>query len=170
MVRNRKFPEISGKQRQTYYCWHNYACFTNEETKGRITCPRWYSLYTWSQNSMQSLTSRAHPLHHTGLSSVQFSSVIQSCLTLQCHGLQHGSLPCPPQLPNLAHTHVHQVSDAIQLSHPPAFSCLQSFPASGSFPMSQFFVSGSQNIGASASASAEYADLLPDKTSELGLP
>ena len=31
MVRNRKFPEISGKQRQTYYCWHNYACFTNEE-------------------------------------------------------------------------------------------------------------------------------------------
>ena len=33
------------------------------------------------------------------------------------------------------------------------FSCLQSFPASGSFPMSQFFMTGSQSIGASASAS-----------------
>ena len=90
---------------------------------------------------------------------------------LQPHGLQHISLPCPSQLPNLAQTHVNQVSDAIQLSHPPAFSsCLQSVPASGSFPMSQFFASGNQSIGASASASAEYADLLPDKTSELGLP
>ena len=36
--------------------------------------------------------------------------------------------------------------------------------------MSQFFASGNQSIGASALASAEYADLLPDKTSELGLP
>ena len=35
----------------------------------------------------------------------------------------------------------------------PFSSCLQSFPASGSFPVSQFFISGSQSIGASASAS-----------------
>ena len=35
----------------------------------------------------------------------------------------------------------------------PFSSCLQSFPASGSFPMSQFFTSGGQNIGVSASAS-----------------
>ena len=35
----------------------------------------------------------------------------------------------------------------------PFFSCLQSFPASGSFPVSQFFTSGSQSIGVSASAS-----------------
>ena len=58
------------------------------------------------------------------------------------------------QLPELAQTHVQQVSDAIQPSYTLVpFSCLQSFPASGSFPMSQFFASGGQSVGASASAS-----------------
>ena len=58
-------------------------------------------------------------------------------------------------LPEFAQTHVHWVSDAIQPSHPLSsipFSCLQSFPASGSFPMSQLFESGGQRIGASASS------------------
>ena len=58
-------------------------------------------------------------------------------------------------LPEFAQTHVHWVSDAIQPPHPllPASfsSCLQSFPASGSFPMSRLFASGGQSIGASAS-------------------
>ena len=51
-------------------------------------------------------------------------------------------------------THVHWVSDAIQPSHPLSihFSRLQSFPASGSFQMSQFFASGGQSIGTSALA------------------
>ena len=59
------------------------------------------------------------------------------------------------QLPELAQTHVHWVSDAIQPSHPvfPFSSCLQSFPASGSFPMSQFFPPSGQSIVVSASAS-----------------
>ena len=52
--------------------------------------------------------------------------------------------PVHHQLPELAQTHVHQVSDAIQPSHPLFFS------PSGSFPMSQFFTSGSQRIGALA--------------------
>ena len=43
--------------------------------------------------------------------------------------------------------------DAISCSVVPFSSCLQFFPASGSFPMSQLFTSGGQNIGASASAS-----------------
>ena len=52
-------------------------------------------------------------------------------------------------------THVHWGSDAIQLSHPvsPFSSYLQSFPASGSFPMSQFCTSGGQSVGVLASAS-----------------
>ena len=57
----------------------------------------------------------------------------------------------------LAHTHVHWVSAAIQPSHPlstPFSSSSQSFPESGSFPMSWLFSSGGQSIGASASASA----------------
>ena len=66
-----------------------------------------------------------------------------------------------PDFPVLHHleefvlTHVHLVSDAIQPSHPVDyfFSCLQSFPASESFQVSQLFPSGGQSIGASASAS-----------------
>ena len=48
-------------------------------------------------------------------------------------------------------THVHWVSDAISFSVVPFSSCPQSFPTSGSFPMSQLFVSGGQSVGASAS-------------------
>ena len=62
--------------------------------------------------------------------------------------------PVHHQLPELAQTHVH-----CQWCHPtisssviPFSSCLQSFPVSGSFPMSQFFTSGGQNIGVSASS------------------
>ena len=61
------------------------------------------------------------------------------------------------QLPEFTQTHVHWVGDAIQPSLSsiiPFFSCLQSFPASRfSFPISQFFTSGGQSIGVSASAS-----------------
>ena len=63
--------------------------------------------------------------------------------------------PVHHQLPEFTQTHVHRVSDAIQPSHPlsPFSSCLQSFPATGSFPMSWLFPSGGQSIGASASTS-----------------
>ena len=85
------------------------------------------------------------------LSSVQFSRSVVSN-SLRPHGLQHTRLPCPSPT-ELAQSHVHQVGDAIQPSQPviPFSSHLQSFPASGSFPASQFFVSGGQRIGASAS-------------------
>ena len=58
-------------------------------------------------------------------------------------------------LPELAQTHVHWVSDAIQLSYPvaPISSCPQSFPASGFFPVSQLFTWGGQSIRTSALAS-----------------
>ena len=89
---------------------------------------------------------------------VQFSSVAQSCLTL-CNPMDCSmpGFPVLHQLPELAQIYVYQVGDAIQPSHPssvvPFSSLLQSFPASGSFPVSQFFASGGQSIGASASAS-----------------
>ena len=50
--------------------------------------------------------------------SVQFSSVAQLCPTLRPHELQHARPPCPSQLPEFTQTHIHQVSDAIQPSHP----------------------------------------------------
>ena len=64
-------------------------------------------------------------------------------------------LPVHHQLPEFVKTHVHWVGDAIQPCHPviPFSFCPQSFPAWGSFQMSQFFTSGCQSIGVSASPS-----------------
>ena len=85
-----------------------------------------------------------------------FSSVAQSCPTLRPHELQHARPSCPSLTPG-----VHSKSCPLsQWCHPP-ISCsvvpfsslLQSFPASGSFPVSQFFTSGGQSIGVSASKS-----------------
>ena len=85
-------------------------------------------------------------------------SVARLCLTL-CNPRDWSTpgFPVHHQLLELAqtHVHVHWVSDAIQPSHPllSLSFCLQFFPASRSFPMSWFFASGGQTIGASASAS-----------------
>ena len=89
--------------------------------------------------------------------SVQFSSVNQSCRIL-CDPTNYSTpgLPVHHQLLEFTQTHIHLVGDTIQPSHPllsPSPLCPQSLPASGSFPMSQLFAWGSQNIGVSASAS-----------------
>ena len=84
----------------------------------------------------------------------KFSSIGQSCLTLQPHGLQHAKSPCPSPTPKACSNSCpssqwcHQT---ISSSVIPFSSCLQSFPASGSFPVTQFFTWGGQSIGASAS-------------------
>ena len=86
----------------------------------------------------------------------QFSSVAQLWPTLfDPMDCSKPGFPVLHHLPELAQTHVHWVGDAIQQSHPliPFFSCLQSFPASGSFQMSQFFTSSGQSTGISASTS-----------------
>ena len=87
--------------------------------------------------------------------SVQFIRSVVSD-SLWPHGLQHGRLPCPSPTPRV-------YSNSCLLSwwcHPtistfvvPFSSRLQSFPASGSFPVSQFFALGGQSIGVSASTS-----------------
>ena len=85
-------------------------------------------------------------------------SVAQSYLTL-CSPMDCNTsgFPVLHHLRELAQTHVHWVGDAIQPSCPllpvPFSSCLQSFPVSRSFPMTQFFTSCGQSIGVSASAS-----------------
>ena len=87
-------------------------------------------------------------------SSVQFSSLTQSCLT-HCNPINHSTpgLPVHHQLPESTQTHVHQVGDAIQSSHPLSYSSppTPKLPASGSFPVSQLFASGGQSFGVSAS-------------------
>ena len=75
--------------------------------------------------------------------------------SLRSHGQQHARLPCPSPTPR-ACSNLHPLSQwrhpTISSSVVPFSSHLQSLPASGSFPMSQFFASGGQRIGASASA------------------
>ena len=101
---------------------------------------------TWQADSF-------YHLSHQG--SVRFSHSVVSD-SLQPHRLQHARRPCPSPTPVV-------YSNSCSLSwwyHPtissfvlPFSSCLQSFPASGSFQISQFFTSGGQSIGVSASAS-----------------
>ena len=83
------------------------------------------------------------------LGSVQFScSVLSDSLWL--HGPQHTRPPCPSPIPGvyLNPCPLSQWCDpAISSSVVPFFSCLQSLPASGSFPMSQLFTWGGQSIG-----------------------
>ena len=86
--------------------------------------------------------------------SLKFSHSVVSN-SLQPHGLQHDSLPSPSSAPRAC----SNSCPSSQWCHPiissvvPFSSCLQSFPASGSFPISQFFSSGGQSIGISALAS-----------------
>ena len=72
------------------------------------------------------------------------------------HELQHARLPCPSPTPR-AYSNSCPLSPwchtAISSSVVPFSSCLQSFPASGSFPKSRLFASSGQSIGVSASAS-----------------
>ena len=87
--------------------------------------------------------------------SVQFSSVAQSCPTLWLRGLQHARSPCRSPTPRVYPKSCplsRQCHPTISSSVVP-FSCPQSFPASGSFQMSQLFTSGGQSIGVSAATS-----------------
>ena len=94
------------------------------------------------------------PGQNTGVGSVQFNRSIVSD-SLRPDGLQQARPPCPSPTPRV-------YSNSCPLSwwcHPTIsssvipFSCLQSFPALGSFQMSQLFASGGQSIGVSASTS-----------------
>ena len=80
--------------------------------------------------------------------------VAKLCSTL-CNPMDCSTpgFPLLDYLPEFAQIHVHWVSDTISSSVFPLASCPQSFPATGSFPMSQLISSGGQSIGASASAS-----------------
>ena len=88
--------------------------------------------------------------------SIQFSSVAQSCLTLRPHKPQHTRPPCLSSTPRV-YTNSCPLNwwchPAISSSVIPFSSYPQSFPASGSFQMSQLFASGGQSVGVSASTS-----------------
>ena len=112
------------------------------------------------------------------LSSTSCWSVTKSCSAL-CDpmDLQYARLICPPVFPgvcsnscSLSQWYYLTISSSVA----PFSFCLQSFPASGSFPMNRLFTSGGQNIGASVSATvlpmngvAAEAELIPFHGSQL---
>ena len=93
--------------------------------------------------------------HHKGFSSVQFSCSVVSD-SLRPHEPQHARPPCPSPTPGV-HPNpcplCRWCHPTISSSVVPFSSCPQSFPASGSFQMSQLFTSSGRSIGASASTS-----------------
>ena len=95
------------------------------------------------------------PFPNKAFSSVQFSCSIVSD-SLRTHGLQHTRPPCPSPNPRV-YPNSCPLSwwyhPTISSSAVPFSTCPQSFPASGSFQMSQLFTSGGQRIGVSASMS-----------------
>ena len=102
------------------------------------------SLFTWNYHNIVNWLS------------VQFSLVAQLCLTLQPYGLQHTWPPCPSPTSRVYSNSCASsrwCHPAISSSVIPFSSCSQSFPATGSFQMSQLFTSGGQSIGVSASTS-----------------
>ena len=110
--------------------------------------------HNWMTNIHTQTNTHTHSCTHAHIYiPVQFSCSVMSD-SLWTHGLQHARLPCPSPTPRAC-------SNSCPLSqrcHPttsssviPFSSHLQSFPASGSFQISQFFASGGQSIGASAS-------------------
>ena len=90
-------------------------------------------------------------------------SVAQACPTLGPHGLQHTRLPCPSPSPGICSNSCPSSQGChptISSSVVPFSSCLQTFPASGSLPMSQVFALGGQSTGVSTSPSNVYSELI----------
>ena len=114
---------------------------------------------------------------HLNWDSFESEIVVHSVMSdsLWPRGLQHARLPCPPPSPGACSNSCPLswwCHPAISSSAVPFFSCLQSFPASKSFPVSQFFTSGGQSIGASVSASVlqnEYSVLISIRIDWFGL-
>ena len=116
---------------------------------------KWYNL---KQNGLciWSFGNLTETILHLSQLILCISSVQSLSPTLRPHGLQHSRIPCPSTTPG-AYSHLCPSSwwchPTISASVIPFSSCLQSFPASRSFQMSQFFTSGGHSIGISASVS-----------------
>ena len=103
-----------------------------------------------SISQMRKLRQREVKWHDLELLSLFSHYVVSE--SLQPHGLQHARPPCPSPTPGVYSNScplTRWCHPTISSSVVPFSSCLQSFPASGSFQMSQFFASGGQSIGVS---------------------
>ena len=139
--------------------WFNYTMKQHSEKKENADTPNYTGKLQMCYAKWKVSFSKGHILYNNVdlygiLSSLQFScSVMSSSLWL--NGLQDTRLPCSSPTA-VAYSNSCPSSwwchPTISSSVIPYSSCPQSFPGSGSFPMSQFFASGGQSIGVSASA------------------
>ena len=130
---------------KSQWSWYNYQ---NKGEKKKL-------LFLFIIKTPRKLSVRGNFIYLKSLSSVQFSCSVVSDSLLP-HGLQYAKLPCPSPTPGACSNSCpssHWCHPTISSPVIPFSSCLQYFPASGSFPMSQSLASGGQSIGASASAS-----------------
>ena len=144
--------------------WDRFLGWEDPMKKGKATGSTILAL----ENSMD-YTAHGVVKSQTWLRDFHFTSLqfIHSAMSesLQPHELQHTRPPCPLPTPGVC-PNSYPLSwwchPTISFSAVPFSSCPQSFPASGSFPMSQFFTSGGQSIGVSALASVlnEYSRLI----------
>ena len=122
---------------------HVDTCYSMDEAWGHYS--KWYGKSHAQENTLW--------LHLYEV--LQFSRSVVSD-SLRPRGLQHARPPCPSPTPEIYSGSCplsQQCHSTISSSTVLFSSCLQSFPASGSFRMSPFFASGGQSIGVSASAS-----------------
>ena len=129
----------------------------------KSTFRQWNFYFSLSQPKYSNITKSSLTGQRLGkatdshCSSVQFSSIAQSCQTLQLMDYSMPGFPVHHQLTELIQTHQWCVCQWCHPTSPssvvPLSSHVQSFPASGSFPRSQFFASGGQSIGVSTSTS-----------------
>ena len=133
----------------------NLSFLTRDQTHtpciGRWNINHWLAREVPTEILIDTLCSYYQHFHW--FSSFQFSCSVMPD-SLRPHGLQQARLPCPSPTPGPC----SNSCPSGQWCHPTMssfvvpFSCLQSFPASGSFPVSPFFTSGGQSVGVSASA------------------
>ena len=138
------------KQKYNFHMISNGKGFLSYSSHRRIKVQLWPCVF-----KVLCTVSPLHTKEFHSESASQFSHSVMSD-SLWPHGLQHSRLPCPWPTPGACSNSCPSsqwCNPTISSSVIPSSSCLQSFPASGSFPMSRFFTSGGQSIGASASAS-----------------
>ena len=139
----------------TCHVWSLFMC----GSVSRLTILfRWFWVCFWANTTLSQLLLLCNQIRQISRSVVSNS--------LRPHGLKQARPPCPSPTPRACSNSgplTQWCHPAISSSVGPFSSCLQSFPASGSFPMSQFFASGGQSIGSfsfSISPSNEYSGLI----------
>ena len=139
--------------------WGEQVCGRHRSVGGWAVIRDWQEGTSLLPSSTTAHTHHCFPPPRITLSNKRVTSANTCCSVmsyfLQPHGLQHTRFPCPSPSPGVCSSScpLNQWCYLTVSSSAPLFSHLQSFPASGSFPMSQLFTSVGQSIGASASVS-----------------